>query len=126
MAVYLTCSRTRGQQKKHIDICHRCDARNMCRPYQAHIGDHPAAAGDDTRAGGDTPPAGRVPIKDIIGELREIKFLLSGTGKIEEMDQKKIISASPPAQISIGDLIRELENIKSLYEVSSAGYSSFA
>jgi len=121
MAAYITCYRTRGQQKKHIDICHRCDNRNSCRPYQEYIGDHPAAAGDETSGGGDTPPAGHAPIKDIIGELKEIKFVLSVTGTLEETDQKTIIPDSPPAQISIGDLIRELENIKSLYEVSSAG-----
>jgi len=121
MAVYLTCTRTRGQQKKHIDICHRCDARKLCRPYQAHIGDLPADAGNAAPAGGEMSPAGCTSMTDVIGTLREIRSLLSATGRLEKLDREKIIPGMHPTQISIGDLIRELEKIKSLYEMSSSG-----
>ena len=115
MAVYLTCTRTRGQQKKHIDICHRCDAKTLCRPYQDYVRDHPNAVKNETPVAENKPPAGSAALKDVLEELTEIKLLLSGSGKAEELDQEKIVSKSPPAEISIGYLIREIENIKSLY-----------
>ena len=121
MAVYLTCTRTRGQQKKHIDICHRCDDHDLCRSYQEHLRNQVATALAEQSVDKDILPTGGTFLIDVLKELREIQALLSGSDNIEGMDQATVTPKALPAEISIAYLIQELEDIKSSYNVSSAG-----
>lgn len=114
MATYLTCPRKKGLQKKHIDICHRCNFNASCRPYQEYFQDKPETEGHETPPSDQSHPVSGGLLRDIVKELTEIKILLADRGMGDESYPTEIIDISPSKEISIDLLKKELKMIKAI------------
>jgi len=105
-AVYLTCTKNRGLQKKHIDVCRKCPSNEDCREFQEKIQLEPIPARH-------IPKPTEIPLVGIIEQLIEIRKLV-GDGESTPLlkdpaDVGSIARASLPQYLKI-----ELEGIKSL------------
>jgi hypothetical protein len=114
MATYLTCPRKRGLQKKHIDVCHRCDFNVSCEPFQEYLKGMPETEGNETPPTDQSHPVSGGLLRDIVKELKEIKILLADRGMGDESYITDIIDILPSKEISIDFLKKELKLIKEL------------
>jgi hypothetical protein len=108
-AIYLTCTKNRSLQKKHIDVCRKCSSNDNCRDFQEYKQLEPAAPGPDRS----TPKPTEIPLVDIIEQLLEIRKLV-GDGRSTPLlndpgDAVSMEKASLPQYLK-----GELERIKSL------------
>jgi len=115
-AIYLTCTKNRSLQKKHIDVCKKCPSNGDCREFQEKIQREPM-----------TPIPARhilepteVPLVHIIEQLLEIRKLVSDgepTPLLKDpADVGSMARASLPQYLKI-----ELEGIKSLCSTIHSG-----
>jgi hypothetical protein len=108
-AIYLTCTKNRSLQKKHIDVCKKCPSNEDCREFQEKIQLEPMTP---TPARHTSKPT-EIPLLDIIEQLIEIRKLV-GDGEPTPLlkdpaDAGSMARASLPQYLKI-----ELEGIKSL------------
>ena len=108
-AIYLTCTKNRSLQKKHIDVCKKCPSNEDCREFQEKIQREPMTPIAARRI----PKPAETPLLDIIEQLIEIRKLV-GDGKPPPLlkdpdDTGSMARASLPQYLKI-----ELEEIKSL------------
>jgi signal recognition particle subunit SEC65 len=114
MAIYLTCTRKKAQQKKHIDICHRCDLNTSCAPYQEYIQKDSNSAGRSLSTVTNKTFIRSDLLRDIVKELKEIKLVLEGS-RMEEKTYP-LINNTTSVDISIEYLNTELKTIKAIYD----------
>jgi hypothetical protein len=108
-AIYLTCTKNRSLQKKHIDVCKKCPSNEDCREFQEKIQLEPMTPIPALH----TPKPTEFPLVDIIEQLIEIRELV-GDGEPTPLlknpaDVGSMARASLPQYLKI-----ELEGIKSL------------
>ena len=114
MATYLICPRKKGLQKKHIDICHRCDFNASCKPFHEYIQDKTETESHESSISDKTQSISADLLRDILKELKEIKILLAGRETDEESYPAQISNNSASKDISIDFLKKELKMIKAL------------
>jgi len=115
MATYLICPRKRGLQKKHIDVCHRCDFNVSCEPYREYARDKPETKGPGAVPSDQNHPVSGGLLRDVVKELKEIKILLTDRRMGPESYMSEIGDILPSKEISIAFLKNELQMIKELY-----------
>ena len=108
-AIYLTCTKNRSLQKKHIDVCRKCSSNDNCREFQEYKQLEPAAPRPDRS----TPKPTEIPLVLIIEQLIEIRKLV-GDGRSTPLpndpgDAVSMANASLPQYLKV-----ELEGIRSL------------
>jgi hypothetical protein len=113
---YITCTRRKGQQKKHVTICSRCRWKSTCEPYQAHILSETREKNDAVLTICKKPFMKNDLLNFILKELSEIKLLLS--------DYESLVKDSTARQNEMNDtlenenivkyVMKELTQIKSL------------
>jgi hypothetical protein len=108
-AIYLTCTKNRSLQKKHIDVCKKCPSNEDCREFQEKIQLEPMTPIPAEHIHRPT----EIPLLDIIEQLLEIRKLV-GDGEPTPLlkdpaDAGSMARASLPQYLKI-----ELEGIRSL------------
>ena len=108
-AIYLTCTKNRSLQKKHIDVCRKCPSNEDCREFQEKIQLEPMTPIPARHI----PKPTENPLVHIIEQLLEIRKLV-GDGEPPPLlkdpdDTGSMARASLPQYLKI-----ELEEIKSL------------
>ena len=106
---YLVCTKNRGFQRKHIDVCKRCTHKGDCREYQEYLRIEPVAAKADN-------PAQKIvgiSMVELVEQLAEIRQLVGdGTSGYGSHRQTRA-TCWPDA--SLNRLLRtELKAIKSI------------
>ena len=105
---YLTCTKHRSFQRKHIDVCRQCPDNDDCDAFQAYIATEPPPP----------PPVEpteiNLPIHLVLAELEDIRELVADTLPIQETGRasrrKKHLQGT-----ELMDFIRsELEEIRKL------------
>ena len=107
-AIYLTCTKNRSLQKKHIDVCKKCPSNEDCREFQEKIQLEPMTPVPAQHI----PEPTENPLVLIIQQLTEIRKLV-GDGEPAPLlkdpaDVGSMARASLPQYLKI-----ELEEIKS-------------
>ena len=115
-ATYLTCTKNRSLQKKHIDVCKKCPSNEDCREFQEKIQLEPMAPIPARHI----PKPTENPLVHIIEQLLEIRKLV-GDGKPtpllkDSTDVESMARASLPQYLKI-----ELEGIKTLCSTVRSG-----
>jgi hypothetical protein len=108
-AIYLTCIKNRGFQKKHIEVCKKCSTRDGCKEYQAHRLERPAQPKSDEPL----PEPVEALLVDIIRQLTEIKEQM-GDGKPTSKMDNPAHMVSLTRSFLTHYLKVELEGIRSL------------
>jgi len=105
---YLTCSKHRSFQRKHIDVCRQCPDNDECDAFQEFVATEPPPPPPPE------PTAVNVPISMLlqeIGNIRELVADIPGMQETEPAPRRK----KPPQGIKLVDFIRsELEGIRKL------------
>jgi hypothetical protein len=108
-AIYLTCIKNRGFQKKHIEVCKKCSSRDGCKEYQTHKQMRSAQAKPDEPL----PKPFETLLVDIIKQLREIKKALGDDRPPPPMDNPSQVD--PHTGASWPEYVKAaLERIRSL------------
>ena len=106
---YLVCTKNRGFQRKHIDVCKRCACNDNCREYQEYLRMEPVVAKP-------TKPIQKpvaISMVDLTEQLAEIRHLL-GDDTSGYRAHRQIGAASKP-DASLSQFLRaELKAIKSM------------
>ncbi len=110
---YLVCTRNRGFQRKHIDVCKRCTSNNECREYQECLRMEPVAA--EPISPTQKPVA--VSMGDLIEELAEIRQLAGNGTSGYRLHLQLDAPYRPDASLN-RFLIAELKAIKSICQSS--------
>lgn len=109
MAVYLYCSKNRGHQKKHIDVCKKCTSNDDCQEFREYLLSNPTTPTEETQI----PEQDGLHLSDFIESLKEIRKLVGNSGL--EIVSDKSQSGDISVTASLGDLLRvELTAIRSL------------
>ncbi|RLB97197.1 MAG: hypothetical protein DRH90_23715 [Deltaproteobacteria bacterium] len=108
-AIYLTCTKNRSLQKKHIDVCRKCSSNDNCREFREYKQLEPAVPRPDRSI----PELTEIPLVHIIEQLIEIRKLV-GDGRSTPLlndpgDAVSMANASLPQYLKV-----ELEGIRSL------------
>ena len=105
---YLTCTKHRSFQRKHIDVCRQCPDNDDCDAFQTYIAAEPPPPPPTE------PAEASIPIRLFLQELGDIRELVADTPALQEtvrMPQQK----KPLQGIELVAFIRsELEEIKKL------------
>ena len=103
---YLTCTKHRSFQRKHIDVCRQCPDNDDCDAFQAHIAAEPPPPPESVET--------NIPIQLILQKLGDIRELLADTPARQETEsspqRKKILNDHDLAAF----IRKELEEIKKL------------
>ena len=106
---YLVCTKNRGFQRKHIDVCKRCTHNDDCREYQEYLRMEPVAAEPDK-------PAQKlvgISVVDLAKQLAIIRQLV-GDGKSGYRSHRQTSATCRPGA-SLNQLLKaELRAIKSI------------
>jgi len=108
-AIYLTCTKKRSLQKKHIDVCRKCPSNEDCREFQENKQLEPMAPIPTLH----TSKCTEDPLFNIIEQLIEIRKLVGDDGSAPLL--KNPVDAGFMARASLPQYLKvELEGIKSL------------
>jgi len=99
---YLTCTKHRSYQRKHVDVCRQCPDNDACDAFQAFAATEPP------------PPVSTIPIQLLLRELTDIHGLVADTPALQKTGpvsrQEKHLNG-----IKLVDYIRlELEGLRKL------------
>jgi hypothetical protein len=103
--IYLTCTRHKSLQKKHIDVCRQCQWNTTCEPYQAYCSSESITERKKPLPTGTSQPIPEDLADYIRNELEGIITLLENKSPVE--------SQAPPF-LKMDPLFQEdvLESIK--------------
>jgi hypothetical protein len=113
MMTYLTCTKHRSYQRKHIDVCRQCPDNDECDAFQAHAAIEPSAPLEPPPAPPESPETD-IPIHLFVQELEDLRVLVANTPFLQETDpvQRR---KSPLHGTKLVDFIKtELEGIRKL------------
>jgi hypothetical protein len=103
---YLTCTKHRSFQRKHIDVCRQCPDSDGCDAFQAYAATEPPPAPE--------PTAAKIPIRLFLTELENIRDMVADTPTVRETEPETL-RTKPLQGIELVDFIRsELEEIRKL------------
>ena len=68
---YLTCTKHRSFQRKHIDVCRQCPDNDQCDAFQAHAATEPPPPPPPE------PVESTIPIRMLLDELADIRELVA-------------------------------------------------
>jgi len=106
---YLVCSKNRGFQRKHIDVCKRCSGNDECREYQEYLRMEPAGMEPNNPIQTPDPMS----MVAIVEQLAEILQLLDGDAAGYRLNRQ--IDATYRPDASLNQFLRaELKAIKSI------------
>ena len=105
---YLTCSKHRSFQRKHIDVCRQCPDNDECDAFQEFVATEPPPPPPPE------PAAVNLPIRLLLAELGDIRELVADTPALPKSDplqnRKKSLKGT-----ELVDILRlELEEIRKL------------
>ena len=105
---YLTCTKHRSFQRKHIDVCRQCPDNQACDDFQAYAAENPPPPPPVEPAQND------IPIRRLLAELGDIRRLVADRPAPEEA--VRVQRRKKPLQgIELMAFIRsELEGIRKL------------
>ena len=109
---YLTCTKHRSFQRKHIDVCRQCPDNGECDAFQAYAATEPPAPVEPPPA--PAPPGMDILIPLFLQELKDIRELVADTPALQAAEpaprRKKSLHT-----IELVNFIRsELESMRKL------------
>ena len=109
---YLTCTKHRSYQRKHIDVCRQCPSNDGCDAFQTYAATEPPTPVEPSPA--PEPAETNFSINQFLQEISEIRKLVTNTPALQETGpvsrQEKHLQG-----IKLVDFIRSgLEGIKKL------------
>ena len=116
---YLVCTKNRGFQRKHIDVCKRCSGNDDCREYQEYLRMEPVVAEPISPI--QKPIA--ISMLDLIEQLAEIRQLVGDGTSGYQLHRQTSAVYRPNA--SLNRFLRsELKAIKSICQSNLADPAS--
>jgi hypothetical protein len=109
-AVYLTCTKNKSLQRKHVEVCKRCKSSSRCKPYLEYRQNVTVENAAETATDIDRSQL----LRHIIQELQEIKQLtLTDTVAPPEpyLERRPAISGQ---KLRIGDIRTAIKEIQLL------------
>ena len=79
---YLTCTKHRSYQRKHIDVCRQCPDNDGCDTFQAYAATEPPAPVEPSSP--PEPAETAIPIHQFLQELSDIRKLVANTPTLQE------------------------------------------
>ena len=76
MMTYLTCTKHRSYQRKHIDVCRQCPDKDKCDAFQAYAATEPPPPPEQTET--------NIPIHQFLQELADIREIVTETPPLQE------------------------------------------
>jgi hypothetical protein len=113
MMTYLTCTKHRSYQRKHIDVCRQCPDNDECDAFQTHAAIEPPAPLEPPPAPSESPDTG-IPIHLFLQEFKDLRALVANTPFLQETEpvQRR---KSPLYGTKLVDFIKsELKGIRKL------------
>jgi hypothetical protein len=105
---YLTCSKHRSFQRKHIDVCRQCPNNDECDAFQEFVATRPPPPPPSD------PAETTIPIRLVLQEIGDIRQLVADT-PLRQETQPEPHRKKPLQGIELVDFIRsELEGIRKL------------
>jgi hypothetical protein len=105
---YLTCTKHRSYQRKHIDVCRQCPDNDDCDAFQAY------AATEPPPPPAPDPAETNIPIRVIQEELGNIRGMVADAPALPKSEPARK-RKKPLAGNELVDILRsELEGIKKL------------
>ncbi|MFC1811675.1 hypothetical protein ACFL03_03190 [Thermodesulfobacteriota bacterium] len=112
--IYLTCTRHKSLQKKHIDVCRQCQWNTTCEPYQEYYSSEAATEGKKPLPTGTAQPIPEDLSDYIKNELKGIVTLLENQSPIESKAPPRL-KTDPLFQDDVLEGIKEeLREIRTL------------
>ena len=112
--VYLTCTRHRSLQKKHIDVCRQCQWNATCEPYQEYCSSKVLAKRKEPPQSAAPQPISEDLADYIRNELGEIRTILENRTLVENQ-AAPLLRTPPPFRDDVLEVIKEeLREIKTL------------
>ena len=113
MMTYLTCTKHRSYQRKHIDVCRQCPDNDGCDAFQAHAAIEPSAPLEPPPTPSESSETD-IPIHLFLQEFKDLRALVANTPFLQETEpvqrRKKPLHAT-----KLVDFIKsELEEIRKL------------
>ena len=109
---YLTCTKHRSYQRKHIDVCRQCPDNDECDAFQAHAAIEPPASLEPTAV--PEPTATNIPIHLCLQELKDIRVIVADSYSLQETDPLPRQNKTPLGIELIDYIKSELEGIRKL------------
>jgi hypothetical protein len=113
-AIYLTCTRHKSLQRKHIDVCRQCEWNTTCEPYLAYCDSEPSPENKESLPISQPALKTDLLVEYIRKELRDIKILVesSAFGKYDGPNDVK--TAPVVSDNFFEDVKKELLEIRTL------------
>ena len=116
---YLVCTKNRGFQRKHIDVCKQCTCHDDCREYQEYLRMEPVVAEPINPI--QKPVA--ISMGDLIEQLAEIRQLVGDGSSGYRLDLQT--GATFRLDASLNQFLRtELKAIKAICHTSCSNPAS--
>jgi len=115
-SIYITCTRRKGQQKKHIAVCNSCRWQSSCESYQAHQLKKTLKNHDVLLTIPERPFIRKNLLNDIRRELREVNLILADYPRIERSAGIIETNNAVKNENLLEHLQNELGRLKSLFE----------
>lgn len=109
-AVYLTCSRNKSYQRKHVAVCRQCKFNHRCAAFSEYRRSISSEKASDAPGGIDR---NRI-LRHIIQELKEIKRLVSGGSEPSSVSFPAVNKDSIKLHHHIADIKTALDDIRRL------------
>ncbi len=106
---YIVCTKNRGFQRKHIDVCKQCTGNDGCREYQEYLRMEPVVAEPINPI----QKAATMSMVDLMEQLTEIRQLVGGGTSGNRMHRQLTVTSRPDT--SLDRFLRaELKAIRSI------------
>ena len=115
-SIYITCTRRKGQQKKHVAVCDSCRWQSSCESYQAHQLKKTQKNHDDLLTIPERPFIKKNLLNDIRRELREIILILADYPQAERSAGVIETNNALKNENLLEHLQNELSQLKSLFK----------
>ena len=105
---YLTCSKHRSFQRKHIDVCRQCPDNDECDAFQEFVATEPPPPPPPE------PTEVNIPIRLLLAELGNIRELVADRPAIQKTEPARRSKMSLTVNELMAFLRSELEEIRKL------------
>lgn len=114
-SIYITCTRRKGQQKKHVAVCDSCRWQSSCESYRAHQLKKTQKNQDVLLTMAEKPFIRKNLLNDIHRELREVNLILADYHHKERSDSIIETNDALKNENLLEHLQNELGQLKSLF-----------
>jgi hypothetical protein len=115
-SIYVTCTRRKGQQKKHVAVCDSCRWQSSCESYRAHQLKKTQKNQDVLLTISEGPFIRKNLLNDIRRELRAVIFILADYPQTERSAGIIETNNALKNENLLEHLQNELSQLKSLFE----------